>query len=103
MYTNRGITIRSQPYGNKFSLHNEERYQKHPEGGYLVFRDILYIFFAPFKAFIGGGGQIDIRLREFQGLFLLIQGVVIKRLALRFKKMFILIIFCRVRVESNFH
>ena len=47
---------------------------------------ILYIFFAPFKAFIGGGGQIDIRLREFQGLFLLIQGVVIKRLALRLKK-----------------
>ena len=68
------------------SLHDEERYQKHPEGGYLVFRDILYIFFAPFKAFIGGGGQIDIRLREFQGLFLLIQGVVIKRLALRLKK-----------------
>ena len=75
--------MRSQPYSNKCSLHNEERYHKHPEGGYLVFWLTVYIFFNIQGIYRGKGDRSSLDWGGFK-TFTLNWGGVIKRL--RFQK-----------------
>ena len=60
--------MRSQPYSNK-GMKNTLRVATS-----FLRVHYFFIFFAPFKAFVGGGGEINFRLRGFQRLFLEFSG-----------------------------